>query len=78
MKNIIIGMMKLVSNYRLTNMQAAIGVAQLKVNKIIQLKKSLYRNYIFYLNKYGLKSLMIDFFNKRKSTNVHWADVNSS
>ena len=27
------------SNYRLTNMQAAIGVAQSKVNKIIQLRK---------------------------------------
>lgn len=60
------------SNYRLTNMQAAIGVAQLKkVNKIIQLRKKAYMNYIFYLNKYDLKSLMID-FSLKKSINVHW------
>lgn len=60
------------SNYRLTNMQAAIGVAQLKkVNKIIQLRKKAYMNYNFYLNKYGLKSLMVDFSSK-KSINVHW------
>ena len=28
-------------------------------------------NYNFYLNKYGLKSLMVDFSSK-KSINVHW------
>lgn len=60
------------SNYRMTNMQAAIGVVQLKkVNKIISLRNLVYARYLENLKKYDLDNLLVD-FNLKNSFNVQW------
>ena len=60
------------SNYRMTNMQAAIGVVQLKkVKKIISMRRLVYSMYLKKLKKYDLYNLSID-FNIENSLNVPW------